>query len=346
MFALSITLETTDAARDRSVSTIVSIHYELHVIPDSTPALWPLVVVLGPTGSGKSELALTLAEAVRGEIVNCDSIQVYRQLSVGSAKLPPEARRGIPHHLLDAIEIGQELTAGDYSRLARQALFAIRAQGGVPIVAGGTGFYLRALLDGLSPAPPRSESLRARLRALAQRRPAALHRFLRLHDPVAAQRIHWNDRQKLIRALEITLLAGRPVTQTQSLPRATLAGFAILKLGLAPERALLSERLNQRSAAMFQHGLLEETRALLEAGFSAETKPLRSLGYKQAVQMLQGRFTLEQAIRECQAKTRQYAKRQITWFRAEPCVHWLNGFGWQETIQTEALAQVQSFAHC
>src|SRR5579875_1699476 len=298
---------------------------------------WPLIAVLGPTGAGKSELALTVAAALHGEILNCDSIQVYRGLDIGSAKLPASCRRGIPHYLLDILALDQELTAGAYSQLARQVLADLRARERLPIVVGGTGFYLRALLDGLSPAPGRYAPLRARLDALALRRPAALHRLLRLHDPAAALRIHPNDRQKLIRALELTLLAGRPATHVQSAPRDRLQGFAVLKLGLAPDRTALCERLNQRSAAMFQNGLLEETQRLLEAGFSPDAKPLQSLGYKQASQVLAGRLPLDHAILECQAKTRQYAKRQMTWFRHEPGVHWLRGFGADPSIQEQAL---------
>lgn len=302
-----------------------------------------MIAVLGPTGAGKSELALLLAEALEGEILNCDSIQVYRGLDIGSAKLSPAARRGIPHHLIDLINIDRELTAGAYSRLAREALADLRSRERLPIIAGGTGFYLRALLDGLSPAPGRHEPLRARLRAVAERRPAALHRFLRIHDPTAAVRIHPKDRQKLIRALELTLLAGRPATQVQAGPRDRLQGFAVLKLGLAPNRTLLSEKLNQRSASLFHSGLLEETQRLLEGGFSPQAKPLQSLGYKQAVEVFTGKLALEQAIRECQAKTRQYAKRQMTWFRQEPDVEWLNGFGSDPAIQQQALTLAKSF---
>ncbi len=306
-------------------------------------AAWPLIVVLGPTGAGKSELALVLAEAVGGEILNCDSIQVYRRLDIGSAKIPALARRGIPHHLLDIIDIDEELTAGAYSRLAREVLAGVRSRNRVPIVAGGTGFYLRALLDGLSPAPRRDEPLRARLAAIAERRAGALHRFLRMHDPDTARRIHSNDRQKLIRAVEITVLAAQPVTSVQSAPRNRLEGFAVLKLGLAPQRDALNERLNQRAAAMFRNGLLEETKALLDSGVSPEAKPLGSLGYKQAVKVLRGELAVEDAIRECQIRTRQYAKRQMTWFRAERDVHWLTGFGADLHIQQQATRLAAAF---
>ncbi len=300
-------------------------------------------MVLGPTGAGKSDLSLLLAERLGGEIVNCDSVQVYRGLDIGSAKLPLKQRQSIPHHLIDIIDIDAELTAGAYSRLARQALSGIRARKSLPIIAGGTGFYLRALLDGLSPAPGRNEELRGRLASAAKRRPAALHRFLRKRDPQAAARIHPNDRQKLIRAIELTIVGGKPASETQGKPRDALPGFAALKLGLAPDRAALYRRLDERSAALFRSGLLEETRALLQAGFSPSCKALQSLGYKQAVQMLRGELTLDAAIHECQTKTRQYAKRQMTWFRSEAGVCWLNGFGDEEGVQCEALHLVDAF---
>lgn len=300
----------------------------------------PLLIVLGPTASGKSELALLLAETFGGEIVGCDSVQVYRGLDIGSAKLSLEERRGIHHYLIDVIDPDQELTAGAYSRLARQALAAIKQRGRLPIVVGGTGLYLRALLDGLSPAPARDSSLRERLRQLAGRRPESLHRFLRRYDPPAAARIHPRDHQKLIRAIELTVLARQSASDVQARPRDALAGFAPLKLGLAPDRSLLYQRLNQRCAGMFARGLLAETEAL-RAAWGA--KPLKSLGYKQAVEHLAGFLTCDQAVAECQTKTRQYAKRQLTWFRREPGVHWLMGFGSDPAIQKEAVAVTRQF---
>lgn len=302
-----------------------------------------MIAILGPTGSGKSDLALFLAEHLDGEIVNCDSIQVYRGLEIGSAKLRPELRRAIRHHLIDVIEPDAELTAGAYSRLARRALDDIQLRGKLPVVAGGTGFYLRALLDGLSPAPGRDPDLRIRLSAVLRRRPGALHRFLRRRDPVAAGRIHPNDHQKLIRAIELLALAGRPVSQTQSEPRDALRGFVPLKLGLNPERSALYRKLDERSAAMFHSGLLDETRALLQAGISPRSKAMGSLGYKQAVQVLSGELSLDAAIADCRTKTRQYAKRQMTWFRSEAGVHWLCGFGSEEHVRSEALAVAGEF---
>lgn len=303
----------------------------------------PLVVVLGPTGAGKSDLALRLAQEFNGEIVNCDSIQVYRGLDVGSAKLPVAERLGIPHHILDVFDPREELTAGAYARRARQVLEEIAMRAVLPIVTGGTGFYLRALLDGLSPAPPRDEAIRRRLQVVAKRRPAALFRYLRRFDPRAAERIHQNDCQKLIRAIELTMRAGRPASSVQAGARDALRGYRILKLGLAPDRAALYEVLNRRSAAMFRNGLLEETNALLAAGVLPESKALASLGYKQAVRVLTGGMSVEAAIKELQARTRQYAKRQFTWFRKEPDVEWLQGFGSSPETAARAAAALRRF---
>jgi tRNA dimethylallyltransferase len=311
--------------------------------PSIAPNIAPLLAVVGPTGAGKSALALHLAQALHGEIVNCDSVQVYRRLEIGSAKLPPGERRGIPHHLVDVVEPGGELTAGAYASLARAALDDLKTRGVLPIVAGGTGFYLRALLAGLSPAPPRDSGLRARLATLARRRPAALHRFLRRHDPASAARIHQNDHQKLMRAIELTRVAGQPASRVQSFPRHALSGFRILQIGLDPPRHSLREALDVRSAEMFRRGLIEETRALLDSGVDPLAKSLQTLGYKQAVEFLNGQLPFADALLECKAKTRQYAKRQMTWFRADPAIHWLSGFGSDPAIQKEALRLARQF---
>jgi tRNA dimethylallyltransferase len=284
-----------------------------------------------------------LAEELDGEIVNFDSVQVCRSLDVGSAKLPPSARRGIPHHLIDSADPNQGLTAGAYARLARPVLEDIRYHGHIPLLVGGTGFYLRALLIGLSPAPAGNLAVRERLAVLARRRPAALHRYLARRDPPSGRRIHPNDHQKLIRAIELALLSNRPASETQSLPRQVLRGFAPLKIGLSPDRAALYKHLNDRTAQMFRCGLLEETEALLKSGVSSESKAMQSLGYRQAVKVLRNGMSVDEAIAECQTKTRQYAKRQMTWFRREPGIVWLSGFGDEPEIQSAALSQVQIF---
>jgi tRNA dimethylallyltransferase len=296
-----------------------------------------LVAIVGPTGSGKSALALAVAQSLQGEIINFDSVQVYRGLNIGSAKIPPEERHGLPHHLLDVISPTEDLTAGAFADLARTCLKEIAARQALPVLVGGTGFYLRSLLDGLSPAPGRNSDLRQRLNEIALRRPAALHRFLRQSDPAAADRIHANDHQKLIRAIE--LASSRAVTSPRRplTPRQPLVGFRILKIGLNPPRADLYKRINQRSAAMFEGGLLEETQALLNSGVPASAKALQTLGYRQAVAVLEKRLGLAEAVREVQTKTRQYAKRQMTWFRRESGVHWLDGFGDEPKIQRNTL---------
>jgi len=300
--------------------------------------LYPLIAVLGPTGAGKSDLAIHLAQALAGEVLNCDSVQVYRGLDIGSAKMSPAARLGIPHHLIDVVGPDADLTAGEYARMARGVLKELQSRCTLPVVAGGTGFYLRALLDGLSPAPGRDEELRARLAAIARRRPAALHRFLRRRDSASAARIHANDHQKLMRAIELA-------SQGQTLPRQPLTGFRILKLALHPERPALYDRLNRRCEAMFAGGLLDETRQLLASGVPLAAKSLQSLGYKQALQVIADGLPLALALSECQTKTRQYAKRQMTWFRAERGVEWLHGFGSDPAVQAAALTRAREFLH-
>ncbi len=307
------------------------------------PKLSPLLVILGPTGTGKSELGLFLAERFAGEIVNCDSVQVYRRLDIGSAKTPLRERRGIRHWLIDIIDPDQELSAGGYARLARQVISEIHARGRIPIVVGGTGFYLKALIEGLSPAPGRDEQLRSRLAKTAGRRPGALHRFLQARDPEAAARIHPQDHQKMIRAIELTIVKRQPASRTQALPRDAIRGVEILKIGLAPERSLLYQRLNERSAWLFAHGLITETQHLLDLGYPANLKPLQSLGYKQAAKFLAQELSDVEAIRECQTRTRQYAKRQMTWFRGETDVNWLHGFGSDEAVQNRAADLVKTF---
>jgi len=311
--------------------------------PSIAPNMAPLLVVAGPTGAGKSALALDLAEALDGEIVNYDSVQVYRGLEIGSAKTPAGERRGIPHHLIDMVDPGGELTAGAYASLARAVLGDLKARGVLPILVGGTGFYLRALLAGLTPAPARNSDLRSRLTALAARQPAALHRFLRRYDPTSATRIHPHDHQKLVRAVELTQLTGQPASRVQSLPRQGLEGFRVLQIGLDPPRRALREALDARSANIFRDGLLDETRALLESGLDPGAKSLQTLGYKQAVAFLTGQLPLADAIRQCQIKTGQYAKRQMTWFRSDPEIRWLLGFGHDAEVQQEALRIARGF---
>ena len=303
-----------------------------------------LLVILGPTASGKSTLAISLAQQFSGEIVSCDSVAVYRNFEIGTAKPSRAERALVPHHLVDAAEPGEPFTAGDYARRARAVIAEIAARGKLPIVVGGTGLYLRALLQGLFPGPQRSEALRARLREkIALRGSPYLHRVLSRLDPPSAAQIHGNDAAKLIRGVEICLAARRPMSQLWQQGRDLLRGYKVLRIGLNPPREQLYERVNQRASLMFQHGLIEETGALLEryTALSAST-PFSALGYKQAVRHLRGELTLDEAISATQQGHRNYAKRQMTWFRREPEVIWLAGFGDDPAIAQQAVELVRA----
>lgn len=302
------------------------------VIPPTPLPL--LIVILGPTGSGKTALSISLGEKFAGEIVSCDSVAVYRGLEIGSAKPSAIERQRVPHHLLDIVAPDAFYTAGNYSRDARSAISSIIGRGKLPIVTGGTGLYLRALLQGLFPGPQRSQALRDRLMKRAERRgPARLHRILERLDPVSAARIHVNDVAKVIRAIEVTLSSSRPMSEAWNEGRAGLTGYRILRIGLEPPRPLLYERINERARAMFSQGLVEETRELLVR--YGQSPALASLGYRQAVEYLRGLLTLEQAIEVASQGHRNYAKRQLTWFRREPEVHWLRGFGDDPAVYLE-----------
>jgi tRNA dimethylallyltransferase len=295
------------------------------------------VILLGPTGSGKTTLSLALGEHFNGEIVSCDSVAVYRGMELGTAKPTPQERARLPHHIIDITDPDQPFTAGEYSRQARSALQDIASRAHLPIVTGGTGLYLRALTEGLFTAPERDQKLRARLIASRQNRGETwLHRLLQRLDPASAQRIHANDAPKLIRAIEICLATRQPLSVTladQKIARDPLTGFRLLRIGLNPPRPALYDRLNQRCAAMFADGLVDETRDLL-ARFGP-IKALDSLGYRQALAVLAGTSSLEAAIEAAQQGHRNYAKRQLTWFRREPEVHWIGAFGdCQEAFDT------------
>ena len=329
----------------------------------------PLIVLCGPTASGKTALALALAECFSGEIVSCDSVAVYRGMEIGTAKPTLAERARVPHHLIDILTPDETCTAGDYSRLAREAIAGIsqrrvpyvspgdawnpqnptvftreerREQHEVlPIVAGGTGLYLRALLDGLFAAPQRHEPLREKLRARAtQKGPTHLHRILTRLDPAAAALIHPNDSPKIIRAVEVTLAARQPITeQWQQQTRDALTGYRILRLGLNPPRPALYARINRRAAEMFDRGLVEETTQLVET-YGFECRAFTSLGYAQAIAVLRGELSRDQAVALAAQGHRNYAKRQLTWFRKDPLIHWLPNFGSDPETITEATTLV------
>jgi tRNA dimethylallyltransferase len=302
----------------------------------------PLLIVVGPTGAGKTDLSLDLAQLFDGEIVNCDSLQLYRRFDVGTAKPPMLARRGIPHYLIDALDPDQVFTAGEYVRHARPILEHIAERGKLPVVVGGTGFYLRALLEGLFSGPERDPALRIELAARESRRTGFLHRALLRFDPPAAARIHRNDSKKLIRALEVCLSARQPMTSLFATGRDPLTGFRVVKIGLDPPREALYARLDERCLRMWSGGLIDEVRSILASGVAASAKPFESIGYKQALGFVQDTLEEAAALQDMQIQTRRYAKRQMTWFRREASISWMRGFGDDPAIREAAIELVRS----
>lgn len=283
-----------------------------------------------------------LAEHFRGEIVNCDSVAIYREFVIGTAKPTAAEQARAPHHLFDAVDPTAYTTAGEYARRARALVKEISSRGALPIVVGGTGLYLRALLEGLFAGPERSEALREKLRErVAQKGSQHLHKILTRLDPSAAKKIHANDIPKLIRAIEVCLAARRPMSEQWQEGRDALQGFRILRIGLDPARSQLYARINQRVVKMFEQGLVEETKRLLTE-YGEAARPLSSIGYNQVLQLLKGKLTEAETIAAVQQAHRNYAKRQMTWFRREPDVRWLNGFGDDARVQREAVELVRS----
>jgi tRNA dimethylallyltransferase len=300
-----------------------------------------LVLLMGPTASGKTALSLALGKAFDGEIISCDSVAVYRGMDVGSAKPSPAEQATLPHHLIDVCDPSTPFTAGDYSRLARLALEKITARGRLPIVTGGTGLYLRALTMGLFDGPPRQQPLRNRLAESAARHsPGWLHQMLNRLDAAAAARIHPNDTPKLIRALEVCFATGKPLTEAFASGRDPLTGYRLLRIGLNPPRQKLYDRINLRAAAMFHNGLVDETRSLLDR--FGPVKALDALGYRQALSVLRQQASIAEAIAAAQQGHRNYAKRQLTWFRREPDTCWIEDFGDSSRSLDVVASQIQS----
>ncbi len=307
----------------------------------NTPAESPLLAIVGPTASGKSALAIWLAERLNGEIIACDSTQLYRGFDIGTAKPSLEERRGIPHHLLDVLEPHEEATAGGYRERALVVLTKLREKGRLPIFTVGTGLYLRALLEGLAELPLRSEELRDRLRNSAARRSGGhLHRILQHLDPIAAQRISSADQQKLLRAIEVCLLTRKPMTEVFAAGRKPLVGWRPIKIGLMPERELLYARIHRRTEQMLVLGWLDEVQGLLQRGIAPESKGFDFIGYRQLHAVLRNDMSMDAARAEIQQGTRRYAKRQLTWFRREPDVQWFNGFADDPALQEQTLRWV------
>jgi tRNA dimethylallyltransferase len=296
-----------------------------------------MVAVLGATATGKSALALALAERHQGEIVNCDSTAVYRGFDIGTDKLPIDRQRGIPHHLVDVVDPTDEYTAAEYARDAATVIRAIHRRGHLPFVVGGTGFYYRALTRGLFPGPGRDPKLRGRLEAIARRRgTTALHRWLRRVDPASAERIQPRDTKRIVRALEVFCLTGRPLTTHFADTTAPLPEFDVLAFAIRLPATQISERVVRRVNEQFARGLLDEVRALLARGVPASARPFSGLVYRQALEHLHG-VRNEAATRTLiEQQNRHYARRQLIWFRKEPNLIWLDGPG--ESAATIAAA--------
>jgi tRNA dimethylallyltransferase len=303
----------------------------------------PLLVILGPTASGKSTLGVWLAERLNGEVIACDSTQLYRSFDIGTAKPTKEERREVPHHLLDVLDGKDEATAGAYRELAIEALKDLCDRKKLPILTVGTGLYLRALLEGLADVPQRSEELRERLWAsAAERGPGYLHRMLRRLDPESVEKIARADEQKLVRAIEVCLLTKKPLSELHRGGRKRLQGWSAVKIGLMPAREALYERVHARTELMLERGWLDEVRALVQSGVPDGAKAFDFIGYRELRKVLREEMQLDEAIAAIQQATRRYAKRQMTWFRREKGVHWLAGFGDDPRIQQEALEKVRA----
>jgi len=303
----------------------------------------PLLVILGPTASGKSTLGVGLAEHLNGEVIACDSTQLYRGFDIGTAKPTADERHGIPHHLLGVLDGNDASTAGGYRELAIAALNGLRARKKLPVLTVGTGLYLRALVDGLADVPQRSEETRERLRDAAEKHAFGyLHRILNRIDLESARKIAPADEQKLIRAIEVCLLTKKPLSQVHRSGRDPLQGWRPLKIGLMPDRDALYERVHARTDAMLARGWLDEVRRLLESGAPGNAKAFDFIGYRELRKVLLSEMSLEQARTTIQQATRRYAKRQMTWFRRERDVHWLAGFGDDPRIQNQALEYARS----
>jgi len=299
----------------------------------------PLVVIVGPTASGKSAFGVFLAKKFGGEIVACDSTQLYRGFDIGTAKPTLAERDGVPHHLLDVLSPEEPSTAGDYRERAEVVLAGLKQRSKLPIFTVGTGLYLRALLEGLAELPTRSEEIRERLRESAATHGSGhLHRVLKKLDSEAGAKIASADEQKIIRAIEVCLLARKPLSEVHRTARKPLLGWRPIKFGLQPPRDALKDRIRSRTDTMLAAGWLEEVRQLLNKGYPQNAKPFDFIGYRELRDVLQNKMSLNEARAAIQQSTRQYAKRQLTWFRREHGVQWLAGFGDDAKIQQAAAA--------
>jgi tRNA dimethylallyltransferase len=302
----------------------------------------PIIAVVGPTASGKSDLGIELALRFDGEIINCDSVQVYQGIEIATAKVPHAERRGVPHHLLDFVPPEVNYTAGAWAGAAAEKIAEIEARGRLAILVGGTGFYLRALRQPFFPSPPTDPALRARLTNIRERRGAErLHKILARLDPASASRLQPRDWSRVQRALEVRLQTGAPLSLRQRARPAPPAAAARLRIfALSPPRAALYARIDERAGRHFEAGLIEEVRRLLDAGVPAASNALGAHGYRRVVEFIRGGRTRESALEQTRLDVRHYAKRQLTWFRREAGVEWFEGFGDSPEVQQLVAARV------
>jgi tRNA dimethylallyltransferase len=284
-----------------------------------------LVIVLGPTAVGKSLTAINLAKRLQGEIINCDSMQVYRGFDIGTDKIPVEERQNIPHHLLSIVDPTIQFTAADFVKHALKAMADIRKKKKLPLITGGTGLYLKALLEGLFPEGEKNPRIRKKLEQEAQEQGLeSMRKKLQEVDPAYAQKIGDNDRIRIIRALEIFLTTKKPISEHFVHTQSFVRDFNIIKIGLKLERSFLYKKIEERVDKMFEKGIVEETRQLLKQGVDETAPPFRALGYRQVIKHLKGNMTIDEAIEATKKETRHYAKRQMTWFQKIKGIHWFS----------------------
>ena len=312
----------------------------LTTVPDN--GRMPLVIVCGPTASGKTALVSELADQFDIEVISADSCQVYRGLDIGSAKATPEERALVPHHLIDVVDPDQDFSVGDFVGLAREAILDIRSRGKVPVVAGGTGLYIRALTEGLLQAPVCDPSLRTELLALeSSAGEGSLYEELERVDPVLARRLPPGDLVRIVRGLEVYRLSGKRLSEWQAEHAFGERPYRTLSIGISPERSLLYERINARVEQMMEAGLVEEVRSLLEQGYSRELKSLQTIGYREIIGHLYDNVDVDETIALIQRNSRRYAKRQLTWFRADKSIIWVDS--WRESARIQLL--IEHFMH-
>jgi tRNA dimethylallyltransferase len=294
-----------------------------------------LIVILGPTGVGKSSTAVKLAKELNGEIINCDSVQVYKAFNIGTDKIPLDKREAIPHHLLDIVDPSTQFTAADFVALALKVATKIIKKKRLPFIVGGTGLYLKALLDGLFPGGKSNPKIRLKLEKEAEKKGLQnLRAKLMEVDPVYSQKIHRNDKVRIIRALEVYFSTKKPFSEHFTHTKSSVEDFNIIKIGLKLERQELYTRIEQRTDNMFERGLIQEVEDLLQKGIDENSPPFRALGYKHALQYLKKEISLEEAISLTKRDTRRYAKRQMTWFKKMKGIEWFSPHNYSSIAKT------------